>query len=242
MTQIEMHISMPGVENESSELEVMREYLPFTDARVLELGCGRAKWTQIMAETFAVESIVATEVDAIQHEKNLQRTDLPGVEFRYGGAEAINLPDNSVDIAIMLKSLHHVPRELMQQALQEINRVLRPGGLAYISEPVYAGDFNEILCLFNDEKEVRQAAFDALCEAVGKGSFELVEEIFFLSESRFADFQEFEERILFATHLDKQIDQELHMEVKNAFLPHLGSDGAVFRNPQRVDLLRKRIE
>lgn len=34
---------------------------------------------------------------------------------------------------------------MMEASMQEIRRVLKQGGLVYISEPVFAGDFNEIL-------------------------------------------------------------------------------------------------
>lgn len=223
----------------SSEIEIMRQLLPLTDARVLELGCGSAQWTRRLAEGFPIRSLVATEVDRIQHEKNLQIDDLPQVSFRYGGAEAIDLPDASVDIVVMLKSLHHVPMELMDQALREIHRVLVPDGFAYISEPVYAGDFNEILRLFNDEKEVRRAAFAAVTQAVESGLFRLAGQHFFLGESRFADFGEFDRRILSATHSDFRLDAALRHQVQAAFEAHIGAEGAVFWNPNRVDLLRK---
>jgi len=223
----------------ATEIEIMEEVLPFDGADVLELGCGRARWTRTLAERFPVNSVTATEVDRIQHEKNLQITDLPRVQFVYGGAEDIHLDNESTDIVIMLKSLHHVPVPLMDKALQEIHRVLRPGGLAYISEPVYAGEFNDILRLFNDEKEVRQAAFDTIKEAVRRGDFDLKQEIFFQSKSEFGTFAEFEDRILFPSHSDHSIDETLHEQVRQAFAPHLGPNGASFINPHRVDLLQK---
>ena len=179
----QMFIASPAGYEDATEFEVMSRLLPFDGARVLELGCGSARWTRTIAEKFNIASLLATEVDKVQHEKNRQIADLPKVEFRYGGAQDIDLPDTSVDIVIMLKSLHHVPVDLMQRSMGEIHRVLRSGGLAYISEPVYAGEFNEILRLFNDEKAVRQAAFDALRKAVNAGLFELVEEVFFLGPS-----------------------------------------------------------
>ncbi|WP_456378171.1 class I SAM-dependent methyltransferase [Thiolapillus sp.] len=217
----------------------MQEVLPFAGADVLELGCGRAHWTRTIAERFPVNSITATEVDKAQHTQNLQITDLTKVNFVYAGAESIPLPDASIGIVIMLKSLHHVPLAMMGKALEEIYRVLRPGGLVYISEPVYAGMFNDILRLFNDEKSVRQAAFDALKQAVGKGDFVLEQEIFFQSKSEFDTFAEFEQRILFPSHSNHQVDQELHAKVKQAFAHHLTPNGASFINPHRVDLLRK---
>lgn len=110
----------------------------------------------MLAETGRAREILALEVDAIQHALNLAAPALPNVQFAQGGAEAIPAPDASFDIVLMFKSLHHVPVALMGQALREISRVLRPGGVAWISEPVYAGDFNDILRLFHDEKEVRK--------------------------------------------------------------------------------------
>ena len=93
---------------------------------VLELGCGKAEKTRLLAETGRVGGILALEVDTIQHERNLQIADLPQVQFRHAGAEAIPADDNSIDIVLMFKSLHHVPMEFMDQALSEIARVLKP--------------------------------------------------------------------------------------------------------------------
>ena len=228
-----------GPRRQATELEIIAETLPLEGTRVLELGCGRAWMTRRIAEDFPVARVIATEVDRIQHQKNLAITDLPKVEFRYGGAEAVDLPDASVDVVLMLKSLHHVPVVLMDQALAEIRRVLVPGGLAYISEPVYEGPFNDILRLFNDEKAVREAAFDALCSAVDAGGFELVSEIFFDSPGHFADWNDFEERMLKVTHTEHRIDDNLYQRIKRAFEAHLGPDGAHFLRPSRVDLLRK---
>ena len=235
-----MQIAHNGELPRSSDFEQIKRTLPLEGARLLELGCGAAYTTRRLAESFALREIVAMEVDRIQHEKNLLIPDLPSVDFRFGGAQQIELPDNSVDAVIMLKSLHHVPVSDMQQALDEIGRVLRPGGLAYISEPVYAGNFNEIMRLFHDEKAVRTAAFEAIRHSVEHGQFLLQEEIHFLSTTRFEGFEEFEHRILGATHSEFQIDDDLYTQIKQRFMPFIGADGvAEFLSPLRVDLLRK---
>ena len=234
-----MKLHDPAAYRQATELEIIAETLPLAGARVLELGCGSAWMTRRVAKDFPITRLVATEVDRVQHEKNLRITDLPEVEFRYGGAEAIDAPDNSTDLVLMLKSLHHVPTHLMDQSLKEIRRVLVPGGLAYISEPVYAGAFNEILKLFNDEKAAREAAFGAVRRAVEAGLFELAAEMFFESPALYEDWTEFEDRILKATHTNHRIDDALHARIRQAFEAHLGPDGARFRTPCRVDLLRK---
>ncbi|MDJ0739742.1 MAG: class I SAM-dependent methyltransferase [Gammaproteobacteria bacterium] len=235
-----MQIATTGNAPESSDFDLIRGRLPIDGSRLLELGCGAAETTRRLAEELPLRGIVAIEVDAVQHRKNLQIDDLPNVRFAYGGAEAIALPDASVDGVIMLKSLHHVPVDAMDRALAEIARVLRPGGLAYISEPVYAGAFNDILRLFHDEQVVRQAAFDALCRTVADGRLALHEEIHFTSIARFAGFAEFERRVMAVTHSDFAIDATLHAAIRDAFLPHVAADGiATFRNPMRADLLRR---
>jgi ubiquinone/menaquinone biosynthesis C-methylase UbiE len=232
-------IQSAGGGERSTEAELMQRLLPIRGARVLELGCGRAIVTRLMVETLGAASVTATEVDGIQHEKNLQIDDLPGVTFRLAGAEATGEPDEGFDIVVMLKSLHHVPVDRMDQALREIRRVLRPGGLAYISEPVYAGAFNDILRLFNDEQRVREVAFSAVERAVDAGLFELVDEVFFQNPASYESWETFEERILGVTHSEYHLDAPLYARVKRAFLSHMGPQGAEFFNPMRVDLLRR---
>lgn len=213
------------------------EKLPLRGSRILELGCGKAEKTRILAE-FA-EQLLALEVDEIQLEKNRQIGDLPNVVFDRGGAEAIPAEDSGFDIVMMFKSLHHVPVEFMDRAFQEIGRVLKPGGYAYISEPVYAGDFNEILRLFHDEKTVRDAAFEAVKRAVRSGIFTLVRQEFFNTPMHFENFQDYERKILKVTHTNHSLSPGLLEEVRRKFEGHMTEGGADFFMPIRVDLLKK---
>ncbi len=242
-----MQIQNPTATARCNELDLIAQHLPLENATVLELGCGKAQMTRRIAERFPTARIIATEVDQIQHANNLETqrslSEVEGnyhnIEFKLGGAQAIDVPDNSIDVVFMFKSLHHVPPTLMAQALQEIARVLKPGGMAWISEPVYAGEFNEILRLFHDEKIVRELAFQAVNDAVAAGSLERVEQIFCHTESRFADFNEFDQRIIQVTHTNHQLDDALYQTVKARFNAHVGASGAAFENPARFDVLRK---
>jgi len=86
---------------------------------------------------------------------------------------------------------------------------------------------------------VREAAFAALQRAVASGAFELAAEIFFDSPGHYADWNEFDDRMLKVTHTEHRIDDDLYQRIKSAFEAHLGPDGADFLKPSRVDLLRK---
>jgi ubiquinone/menaquinone biosynthesis C-methylase UbiE len=223
----------------ANELDILSEFIQSNGQRLLELGCGRAWMTRLLAERWAPQILVATEVDQVQHAKNLAIQDLPQVSFRLGGAQAIEAPDQDFDLVFLFKSLHHVPRELMDQALGEIHRVLKPGGLVYVSEPVYWGDFNAILSLFNDEREVREAAFDALVRAVAAGMFDLQAEVFFQVPGTYDSWEAFEQQFLNVTHTEFAMTPELYQRVRAAFLAHLTPGGASFLKPHRADLLRR---
>lgn len=206
---------------------------------ILELGCGTAQLTRLIAENGNDRRVTALEVDRIQHAKNLAIDDLPNVHFALAGAQEIPLADASVDRVFMFKSLHHVPVQLMDDAFVEIARVLRPGGLLYVSEPIYDGAFNDILKLFNDEQVVRQAAFAAEGRAIEQGLFALLGQHFFRAPMHFDDFADFEQRVIGVTHSDYELSDDTYREVQARFAAHAGEGGADFAQPIRVDLMQR---
>ena len=234
-----MKLAQERIELNCPESDIYNQLLSLDDKHILELGCGSADITRNIATAGKGREITALEVDEIAHQKNLQITDLPNVSFGLSGAQDIPLDDESVDVVFMFKSLHHVPLELMDQSLFEVRRVLKPGGFAYISEPIFAGEFNEILRLFHDEQKVREAAFQVVRRAVDDGLFILAEQVFFNSPMKYQSFAEFENNVINATHSDHSLDSALYDLVKQRFEQHMGNDGAHFLTPIRVDLLQK---
>lgn len=234
-----MKISDPDNSTVLDEFDVIFAELPLLNAKVLELGCGKAEKTRKIAASGKVASVVAMEVDEIQHGKNLQISDLPNVTFLRGAAESIPADDASFDVVMMFKSLHHVPIDRMDAAFSEIHRVLKPGGWAWISEPVYAGAFNEVIRLFHDERLVREAAFAATQRAVADGRFQLVRQRFFSVASHYRDFNQFEDQVIRVTHTNHRLAPELHDTVRKAFEAHMTPAGAHFHTPLRIDILRR---
>ena len=232
-----MRMSDPESGRVENEADILDRLLHLQSATVLELGCGKAEKTRIVAQQAA--SVLALEGDEIQLAKNLAITDLPNVRFARGGAENIPATDAGFDIVLMFKSLHHVPAELMDSVFAEIRRVLKPGGVAYISEPVYAGDFNEILKLFHDERAVREAAFAAEQRAVASGRLALVTQRFFLQPMHFAYFAQFDEQVLKVTHTEHRLSAATLEQVRSRFNGHMTREGATFYTPLRADLLSK---
>ncbi len=94
--------------------------------RVLDLAAGTGKMTALLTRSGA--DIVAVEPVAAMRER--LASQLPDVEVLDGTAEAIPLPDESVDAVVAAQAFHWFDAPI---ALDEIARVLRPrGGLALV--------------------------------------------------------------------------------------------------------------
>lgn len=222
----------------ADELTLLIECAPLKGARIIELGCGAAGLSRRLLQAVPDARVVGLEVDARQHAKNLAAPE-ERLSFVQAGAQAIPFPDASFDLALMLKSLHHVPTELLDVALAEIARVVRSGGLLYVSEPVFAGDLNEIIRLFNDEEFVRAQAQAALRRAGEGPVWEAVGEVWFEMPVRYADVEDFERRHLDVTFAERSLDAATRAELRRHFARHMTPDGARFTRPMRVNLLRR---
>lgn len=223
---------------ERDELVILNELVPLGRQQVIELGCGGARLLRDLLRRFPDAQATGLEVDAVQHAKNLA-APADRLRFIAAGAEAIPLPDEAFDLALMLKSLHHVPIAQMEPALAEVHRVLRPGAHLYVSEPVYAGALNEITRLFNDEGAVRAAAQAALDRALAAGGWERAAELHFEVPVHYADFADFERRMLDVTYAERHLGGDLRERVRACFEAHVGPGGAHFTRPMFVRLLRR---
>jgi SAM-dependent methyltransferase len=90
--------------------------------RVVDVGAGTGILTGALAHLGA--DVVSVEPDEAMLAE--LRRQLPGVRALEGSAEALPLPDQSVDAVLCGQSMHWFD---MDRALPEIARVLRPGGV-----------------------------------------------------------------------------------------------------------------
>lgn len=113
-------LARPGYPDEA--MSALREDLGIGGkSRVCDLAAGTGKLTRRLVELGA--SVVAVEpVEAMRAEL---RAAVPGAEVVDGHAEAIPLPDASVDVVTVAQAFHWFDAPA---ALAEIARVLKPGG------------------------------------------------------------------------------------------------------------------
>ena len=119
-------IDMPLI---TDELELLHSLVDLDQRpKIIELGCGAAQLSRSLLARFPACNVNALEVDERQHAKNMAKPK-DGLHFLQAGAQRIPFDAEQFDLALMLKSLHHIPLDLIDQALGEVWRVLRPGGL-----------------------------------------------------------------------------------------------------------------
>lgn len=227
------------LEQVGDELDVLSAMVPLAGQRIIELGCGAAALARALLARFPDSQVTGVEVDARQHAKNLASPQ-SRLHFVAGVAQDIPGADAAFDLALMLKSLHHVPMAAMNQALAEVARVVRPGGHFYVSEPIYDGPLNDVIKVYNDEGAVRAAAQAAIDAALRTGIWTQQTQRRFSVARRFADFAEFERRMIQQTYADHRLDADTLAEVRRRFERHGGGPGgAAFEQPMHVRLLRR---
>ncbi|HEY8049414.1 MAG TPA: class I SAM-dependent methyltransferase [Ramlibacter sp.] len=223
----------------SNELDLLESLVDVHEARIVELGCGAAQLARDLLGRHPHARVTGIDPDERQLAKNRTKPQ-ERLEFLPGGAGAIPFEAASFDGALMLKSLHHVPADAMDGALEEVARVLKPGAWLYVSEPVFAGEFNELVRLFNDEQAVRAQAQRALDRALASGRWTQQAEQRFETPVDFASVADFESRMLNPTFAERHVDAAKLHEIRRVYARYAGGDGPVhFTRPMHVRVLRR---
>ena len=98
---------------------------------VLEVGCGSGYGAYLLNQLAPRRYL---GFDLMEEQLALARQRYPQFDFRLlDAADLSSLPDASFDAAIIFGVLHHVPA--WRAALDELGRVLKPGGQLFLEEP-----------------------------------------------------------------------------------------------------------
>jgi SAM-dependent methyltransferase len=218
--------------------DVIVETLALEGKRVIDVGCGDGNLVRHMARHGA--HVLGVECSPRQLAKAYAAERVADEVIVEGVGQALPAPDGAADLVVFFNSLHHVPGEVMGQALAEAGRVLKPGGMVYVSEPLAEGLFYQTCRPIDDEAEVRAAAYRALksCPAL-----EPVEEFRYLHTVVLKTFEAFRDRIISANSEREGRFAELDGEMRTLFARNgrANAEGAMeFDQPMRVNLLRRR--
>ncbi|MBS1894993.1 MAG: class I SAM-dependent methyltransferase [Actinobacteria bacterium] len=121
-------------------LDVVVDLVPADpQARWVEIACGSGLIGRALAPRVA--SVTGLDLTPAMVEKARADAAVAGVDnvsFEVGDATALDLPDDTFDGAITRFSLHHIP--VPARVLEEMRRVVRPGGWVIVSDFVTDDD------------------------------------------------------------------------------------------------------
>lgn len=125
---------------------------------IIDVGCGTGRLLRAVADRWPEAQLFGVD-PAEQMVSEATRLN-PGAVFKLASAEALPFPDQAADIVLSSLSFHHWANQ--QKGLEEIARVLRPGGLFCLAD-------HSILLLGNlfGEKVKSRDQIRALMNAAG---------------------------------------------------------------------------
>lgn len=98
---------------------------------ILDIGCGAGHGSNSLAKKYGKVRGVDISEEAIAYAK--ENWALDNIEFKVGSAMDIPYPDNTFDAVAAFEVFEHLSD--WRKFLSEIRRVLKPGGIVYISTP-----------------------------------------------------------------------------------------------------------
>lgn len=226
---------------EMGDAEAVAGRVPVAGLRVIDVGCGPGTSSRKLVELGG--DVLGVEPDPIQAAKNRDAEPVEHLAFHEGGAENLPLDDGSADMVVFFRSLHHVPIDLMDAALAEAARVLKPGGgVLAIVEPGMAGSNFAMMRPFHDETAVRTAAQAALARNCPR-LFGDAAYYAYVQHPRHASFAAMVERVMGQTFNSHDRARVESAEARAAFEAGRTAEGDyVFDQPMLLDVYRKRGE
>lgn len=112
-------------------LAILRDYFrsPLDRLTLLDVGGSTGIIDKVLAEQF--HSVVGVDIDAAAVEQARQNYEKENLAFQLGDAMALRYPDNSFDVVVCSQVYEHVPDA--EAMMNEIFRVLKPGGVCYFA-------------------------------------------------------------------------------------------------------------
>jgi SAM-dependent methyltransferase len=108
-------------------------------ARWIEVACGPAAISRALAPRVgSIEGVDLTPAMVEKAAAEARSAGLDNLSFAVGDATALDFEDASFDGAITRFSLHHIPAP--ERVVEEMARVVRPGGLVVIADHVTDDD------------------------------------------------------------------------------------------------------
>jgi ubiquinone/menaquinone biosynthesis C-methylase UbiE len=119
---------------------------------VLEVGAGTGRFATFFRDNYPRANLTVSDLSPFYLEKARENmaywermrvpreSSLGHCQFAQCAAELLPFEDESMDIVYNIYMFHEMPEEARNSALQEMARVLKPGGLLVITDSTQLGD------------------------------------------------------------------------------------------------------
>jgi SAM-dependent methyltransferase len=116
---------------------------------IAEIGCGRGGGLSYVVRTFNPEKALGIDLDKNAIKFCNEQYNLRGLRFAQGDAQNLSfLPDASFDAIFNVESSHRYPQ--FDSFLQEVHRLLRPGGYFLYTDFRYDHEMEELRSQLRD--------------------------------------------------------------------------------------------
>lgn len=223
---------------EMSDIAAVTRLVSLDDCAIVDVGCGPGDIARALVAAGAI--VTAAEPDPIQAAKNRAAPPQDNLAFVEAGAEQLPVPSASMDGVFFFRSLHHVPIDMMDAALAEAARVLKPEtGFLCIVEPGMTGTHFQVMRPFHDETIVRTAAQAALARTASR-LFADEAHYRYMMTPRYQNFEAMVARVTGQTFNDISRDRVETDEVRALFEAGLtGAGDYAFDQPMLLNLYRR---
>lgn len=206
-------------------------------AHVVDVGCGAGATSRDLAGLGA--TVLGVEPDPIQAGKNRAAEPGPGLTFSESHANALPVEPASMDGVFFFRSLHHVPLDEMDGALETAARVLKPTGFLWVVEPAMTGTHFPVTRPFNDETTVRIAAQRALARTAA-GLFGRADRYITMRHPRYENFETLVTRASGQTfnQIRREDVEQDHIRARFEQTGRKEDGGYVFDQPMLLNLYR----
>lgn len=131
----------------SASVVMLSSSVVFKDARIVELGCGDGSLLMEVADALNISDVYGVDID----ERSLKKATGRGVKTFKANLNSDPLPfkDGFFDVVLMEETIEHLVNP--DNAIREVHRVLKEGGLFLLSTPNLAWWLNRLALLFGHQ-------------------------------------------------------------------------------------------
>ena len=104
----------------------------FKGKNILEIGCGHGFGAKTIKKYFSPNKIIAIDLDPRMVVSARKQIHDPTIVFEIADATKLPYKDNSFEAVFVYGVIHHIPGPLWKKSLDEINRILKKNGQAFI--------------------------------------------------------------------------------------------------------------